>query len=270
MNTSATPLGKALITGASSGIGAVYADRLARRGHPLVLVARDARRLAELAARMKAAHGVEAEVLVADLTQTADLRRVEARLESDAGISLLVNNAGVGATAPLVQSTPESLDAMLLLNVLALTRLTRAAVPGFVARGRGAVINIASIVALAPELLNGVYSGSKAFVVNLSQSLHHEVGDKGVQVQAVLPGATHTDFWRIAGVPVEHLPEGIVMSAEDMVDAALVGFDRRELITIPSLPDVADWERADAARRALGPNLSRPTPAERYGVALSA
>ncbi|KPU89321.1 AraC family transcriptional regulator [Variovorax paradoxus] len=264
---SAPGKGTALITGASTGIGAVYAERLARRGYDLVLVARNKERLEALAERLVRETGRRVEVLAADLTATADLRRVEERLRSDERITLLLNNAGLGATATLLDSDPDQIDTMIQLNVVALTRLTRAVAPGFVARGGGALINIASIVALSPELLNGSYSGSKAYVVNLSQSLHHELGAKGVKVQAVLPGATRTDFWGIAGVPVEHLPQEIVMSAEDLVDSALAGFDAGELITIPSLPDVEDWKRFDAARQALGPNLSRSVPAARYANA---
>ncbi|WP_398496678.1 SDR family NAD(P)-dependent oxidoreductase [Variovorax sp.] len=264
---SAPGKGTALITGASTGIGAVYAERLARRGYDLVLVARNKERLEALAERLVRETGHRVEVLAADLTATADLRRVEERLRSDERITLLLNNAGLGATATLLDSDPDQIDTMIQLNVVALTRLTRAVAPGFVARGGGALINIASIVALSPELLNGSYSGSKAYVVNLSQSLHHELGAKGVKVQAVLPGATRTDFWGIAGVPVEHLPQEIVMSAEDLVDSALAGFDAGELITIPSLPDVEDWQRFDAARQALGPNLSRSVPAARYANA---
>ena len=260
-------LGTALITGATSGIGAVYADRLARRGYDLVLVARNRQRLDGLAERLVRETGRQVEVLVADLTVTADLRRVEARLRSDNSITLLLNNAGLGASTPLLESDVDRTEAMIQLNVVALMRLTHAAVPGFVARGRGTLINIASIVALAPSLLNGSYSGSKAYVVNLSQSLHHEVGGKGVRVQAVLPGAIRTEFWDIAGLPVENLPAAMVMSADDLVDAALSGLDAGELITIPSLPDVGDWERLEAAREALGPNLSKAKPAERYGVA---
>lgn len=267
---SAPGKGTALITGASTGIGAVYADRLARRGYDLVLVARNKERLEALAERLVRETGRRVEVLAADLTATADLRRVEERLRSDERITLLLNNAGLGATATLLDSDPDQIDTMIQLNVVALTRLTRAVAPGFVARGGGALINIASIVALSPELLNGSYSGSKAYVVNLSQSLHHELGAKGVKVQAVLPGATRTDFWGIAGVPVEHLPQEIVMSAEDLVDSALAGFDAGELITIPSLPDVEDWTRFDAARQALGPNLSRSVPAARYANAATA
>jgi len=159
------------------------------------------------------------------------------------------------------------MQAMIELNVTALTRLTYAAAPAFVARGEGTIINIASVVAVAPEILNGVYGGSKAFVLAFTQSLQHELAGKGVRVQAVLPGATRTEFWDIAGQPVENLPQGIVMSGDDLVDAALAGLDLGEVITVPSLPDEADWKAFEAARAALGPNLSRDQPAARYGVA---
>ncbi len=264
MNSTLDSQGLALVTGASSGIGAVYADRLARRGHDLVLVARDIARLTAVADRIRAATGRQVELLPADLANKDDVRRVEERLRSDDRIELLVNNAGVGATQTLIDSDADRLDDMIQVNVTALTRLTRAAAPGMVRRGKGAVINIASIVALAPELLNGTYGASKAFVLAFTQSLNHELGPKGIQVQAVLPGATSTDFWALAGLPVSHLPSQIVMSAEEMVDASLAGFDRKELVTIPALPDVGDWDRFEAARRALGPNLSHSSAANRY------
>jgi short-subunit dehydrogenase len=134
----------------------------------------------------------------------ADLARIETTLRTNASVTLLVNNAGVGATAPLLDSDVEKMDEMIRLNVGALTRLTYAAAPGFVARGGGTIINIASIVAISPETLNGVYGASKAFVLAFSQSLHHELAGKGVRVQAVLPGATATEFWDIAGLPVHN------------------------------------------------------------------
>jgi short-subunit dehydrogenase len=254
----------ALITGASSGIGAIYADRLARRGYDLILVARNRERLEALRQRLTRETGRTVEFVVADLNEREDVRRVEEVLRRDASITLLVNNAGVGATAPLLDADIDKMEDMIALNVTALTRLTYAAVPGFVARGGGTIINVASIVAVAPEILNGVYGGTKAFVLALSQSLRHELADKGVRVQAVLPGATATEFWNVAGTPIENLPEESVMSAEDMVDAALVGLDQGEFVTIPALPDAADWDAFEAARRALGPNLSRSTPARRY------
>ena len=258
--------GTALITGASTGIGSVYAHRLAQRGYDLILVARDEQRLINLTSEITAKTGRKAEALPADLTVKADLRRVEERLRSDSSVTALVNNAGFGGVAKLIDSNIDEMDNMIQLNVIALTRLTSAALSGFLERSKGLIINIASIVALSPELLNGVYSGTKAFVVNLTQSLHNEVKDMGIQVQAVLPGATGTEFWDRAKLPVHNLPGETVMTAQEMVDASLAGLDQGELITIPSLPDVADWEKFDEARKALVPNLSRQHSAARYGI----
>ena len=256
--------GKALITGASSGIGAIYADRLARRGYDLLLVARNETRLGELAKRISEHTGRKVDTLRADLNDKSDLRRVEMVLHEDDRITMLVNNAGVGASSPLLASDVDAMERMISLNVTALTRLTYAAVPRFVARGSGTIINIASVVAVAPEVLNGVYGATKAFVVAFSQSLIAELKDKNIRTQAVLPGATATAFWGKAGTPLEHLPSEIVMSGEDMVDAALAGLDLGEHITIPSLPDAGDWEAYEAARQRLMPNLSLSSPETRY------
>jgi short-subunit dehydrogenase len=265
--TTHTYAGTALITGASSGIGAIYADRLARKGHDLILVARNRSRLEALARRISDETGRSVEIVTADLGQAADVRRIEEILRSDASITTLVNNAGFGGAGPLLVSDVDKMQAMIELNVTALTRLTYAAVPAFVARGEGTIINIASVVALAPEVLNGVYGGSKAFVLAFTQSLQHELAGKGVRVQAVLPGAIRTEFWDIAGQPVENLPQSMVMSGDNLVDAALAGLEQGEVITVPSLPDIADWYTFEAARAALVPNLSRDQPAARYGVA---
>ena len=262
--------GKALVTGASSGIGAIYADRLAHRGYDLILVARNQGRLEALAKRLAGETGRKIETVTVDLNDKADLRRVEALLRNDAEITALVNNAGVGAVGSLLESNIDKMDDMIALNVSALTRLTYAAVPGFVARGGGTIINVASVVGIAPEVLNGVYGGTKAYVLALSLSLHKELADKNVRVQAVVPGATATDFWEIAGQPVEHLPAQIVMRADDMVDAALAGLDQGELVTIPSLPDAADWQSYEAARQKLMPNPSLSVPAARYGARAAA
>jgi short-subunit dehydrogenase len=262
--TASNAHGTALITGASTGIGAIYADRLARRGYDLILVARNRDRLDALAKRLKDETGRTVDVVAADLNDKADLGRVETLLRSDARITALVNNAGVAAVTPLLDSDVDAMDDMITLNVRALTRLTYAAAPGLVARGGGTIINIASIVAVGPEILNGVYGASKAYVLALSQSLHKELAEKNVRIQALLPGATATDLWAKAGRPVEHLPGEIVMSTDDMVDAALAGLDQGELVTIPSLPDAADWQAYEAARQKLMPNLSRKTPAARY------
>jgi short-subunit dehydrogenase len=258
--------GLAVITGASSGIGAVYADRLAKRGYDLLLVARNQERMVDLAKKIESETGSKVEILPADLTDSDHVAELEQVLREDPRVAILVNNAGMGATAPLVNSNVADMSRMIALNVEAVTRLTYAAVPAFVKRGAGAIINIASVVAIAPERLNGVYGGSKAFVLGLSQSLRHELANTGVKVQVVLPGATATDFWAIAGKPVEQLPQEIVMSADDMVDAALAGFDQGEFATIPALADVRQWQSYEAARQALIPNLSRAKPAARYDV----
>lgn len=258
--------GYALVTGASSGIGAVYADRLAQQGYDLILVARNQQRLEGLAARLTAQTRRDVQVVVADLNQPDDLARVAALLHDDKRISLLVNNAGVGAGGTLLESSAEAMDAMILLNVLALTRLAKAAAGNFVEQGRGTIINIASVVAVAPTLLNGVYGATKAYVLAFSESLRHELSDKGVNVHVVLPGATATEFFEAAGMSVDALPKTMVMTTEKLVDAALAGLAQGEAVTVPSLPDSADWAAFEAARQALLPNLSRSEPAARYGV----
>lgn len=261
--------GTALVTGASTGIGAVYADRLARRGHDLILVARNRERLAAVAERVARETGRKATILAADLNNRDELRRVEHVLGSEPDITTLVNNAGFASVMPLLSEDINKMEQMIELNVTALTRLAYAAVPGFVARGNGTIINIASIVAVAPEMLNGVYGGTKAYVLAFSQSLHHELADKGLRIQAVLPGGTRTELWDIAGVPVDKMPkerQERFMTAQDMVDAALAGLDQGELVTIPALPDIADWNAFEAARLTLFPNLSHGKPAVRYGA----
>jgi short-subunit dehydrogenase len=263
MNTT-SPQGTALITGASAGIGALYADRLAQRGFDLILVARNEARLQAVARRTTTTHGRNVRVIPADLAAKADLKRVETVLRDDAGITMLVNNAGLGAVTPLLQSNVDQMEAMISVNVTALTRLTYAVAPRFAARGRGTIINIASIVAIGPEVLNGVYGASKAFVLAFTQSLQHELAAKGVRVQAVLPSATATEFWDLAGLPHSNLPANTVMSSTALVDAALVGLDQGEAVTIPSLPDGEPWAAYEAQRQALTPQFFHDTPGARY------
>ncbi|AKF07694.1 Short-chain dehydrogenase [Sandaracinus amylolyticus] len=255
--------GTALITGASTGIGAIYADRLARRGYDLVLVARRRELLDALAAQIVAETGRSVRTIAADLTDERDLARVEDEVRASTTLTMLVNNAGVAAVSSIVDADPRAMSEIVTLNVGALVRLTHAAAPGLVAR-RGTLVNISSITAIAPEVLNGVYGGSKAFVLAFSQSLHHELAPRGVRVQVVLPGATATDLWARSGRPIEHLPKEIVMSAEDMVDTALAALDQGEVVTIPALPDVAQWDAYERARVAMRPHLSLATPAARY------
>jgi uncharacterized protein len=258
--------GTALITGASRGIGVVYADRLAKRGYDLVLVARSEAPLKVLAERLSSATGRSIAPIVADLNDKADLVKVETELRDDPSITMLVNNAGIASVAPLLDADIEKMEAMIALNITALTRLTYAAAPAFVTRGAGTIINIASVAGISPERLNGVYGATKAYVLALSHSLQHELADKGIRVQAVLPGATATDLWEIAGLPWQKLPPSIVMSTEDMVDAALVGLDQGELVTIPSLHEVDEWNRFEAARRAISEKFGNSRPAPRYEI----
>ncbi|WNW11477.1 SDR family oxidoreductase [Pseudomonas sp. DTU_2021_1001937_2_SI_NGA_ILE_001] len=259
-------LGTALITGASTGIGALYAERLARRGYDLILVARNRERLNELAMRLTSETRRNVEVVAADLGNSNELASVERKLREDASITLLVNNAGIGTHTPLLGSDVERMGEMIALNVTALTRLTYAAVPGFVARQQGAIINISSIVSLAPELLNGVYGASKAYVTAFTRSLHRELSEQGIRIQAVLPGATATDFWATGGLPVENLDPAIVMAAPDLVDAALQDFDAGVLFSIPSMHDLETFEAFESSRQALLPQLSSNRLAPRYNA----
>ncbi|MBW8707670.1 MAG: SDR family oxidoreductase [Alphaproteobacteria bacterium] len=254
---------KALITGASSGIGKVYAQRLAGRGYDLVLVARDHARLEALAEELRRA-GAGAEVLVADLTQSGDVARVEQKLEGDPAITFFLNNAGIATVERHLKTSVATIETLIALNITAATRLALAAGRAFVARKRGTIVNMSSITALNPERFNAVYSGSKAYLLALSQALARELTENGVTIQTVLPGATRTEIWERAGTDVDKLPPERVMDVEEMVDAALKGLDMGERITIPSLPDIQDLAEAEAARLKLSPNLSRNHPAARY------
>jgi short-subunit dehydrogenase len=250
---------KALITGASAGLGAAYADRLAARGYDLVLVARGEAKLRELAATLP----VDVEVLPADLTVAEDVARVEARLRAD-DVSLFVNNAGMGSVSPLLHADPATLTQLIDLNVTAFTRLDQVAAQAFVARGAGTIVNIASVVPIGQPAGMTTYTATKAYVLTFTQMLAAELADTGVRIQAVLPGALATELWDKSGLPLSNLPAEIVMTVDDAVDAALAGLDAGELITIPSLPDAAHWDAYEAARLHMAPNVSRREPAERY------
>ena len=251
-----------LITGASDGIGAVYAARLARRGHDLILVARRADKLAALADQLRSETGVSVDVIAADLANPDDLARVEARLRTDDAITGLINNAGMAGETSFVEADTAQLTTLINLNILAVTRLTAAIAPRLAAKGSGAIINIGSVTSLVPDGFTATYPASKAYVLAFSEALQVELGAKGVRVQAVLPGATRTPIWneeQLASLPAE-----IVMDVNDMVDAALTGFDAGEVVTIPALPDMADYDDYIAARAALRPNLSLARHAPRY------
>lgn len=257
-----TPSPTVLITGASSGIGATYAQRFARRGHDLVLVARDKARLDALAKSLQEEHGVAVSVLQADLTESADLAAVETRLRDDARIGILINNAGMAQSGSFLQQTGDSLDRLITLNTTAPARLAAAVAPRFAQAGTGTIVNIGSVVGFAPELGMTVYGATKAFVLFLSQGLNLELAPKGVYVQAVLPAATRTEIWQRSGMDVNALPE--VMEVGELVDAALAGFDRRELVTIPPLHVAARWDALDGARQGLMSDIRQAHAAERY------
>lgn len=251
-----------LITGASTGIGAVYAKRFAQRGHDLVLVARDSARLEALATELRNEHNVSIDVLQADLTQIGDLHTVEARLRDDDRIGILVNNAGAAQSGSFIEQTTDSVAHLVSLNTTALVRLASAIAPRLANAGDGAIINIGSVVGLAPEFGMSVYGATKAFVLFLSQGLSLELTPKGVYVQAVLPAATRTEIWERAGIDINTLNE--IMEVGDLVDAALVGFDRREPVTIPPLQDGARWDTLQGARQGLLSEIKQSTVAERY------
>jgi short-subunit dehydrogenase len=251
-----------LITGASTGIGASYAERFARRGHDLVLVARDIARMSALADRLRQESGVAVDIIQADLTQPADLARAETRLRDDDRIGILVNNAGTAIGGTFIDQGIEDVTRLVALNTTALLRLTSAIAPRLAKAGEGSIVNIGSVVGLAPEFGMTVYGATKAFVLFLSQGLSLELGPKGVYVQAVLPATTRTEIWEHVGADVNALNN--VMEVGDLVDAALVGFDRREPVTIPPLPDAGQWDAFEAARKTMLANFGNAHPAERY------
>lgn len=260
MNTQGT----AVVTGASAGIGAVYARRLAHRGYDLVLVARNEARLKTLAAEITVDTGRSVQVLVADLATREGVDRVSSLLRDDARVSLLVNNAGTAKLGPLTAASETDIDSTIDLNITALTHLTQAVLPGFVARRRGGIINIASILSFVPMEGTAVYGGTKAYVLYFTRSLAQQVAGQGIQVQAVLPGLITTELWDESGVDVRTFPKEMTMTPDQLVDAALAGWDSGELFTLPSLEEISYWNDFESAREALAPLISRDRAASRY------
>jgi short-subunit dehydrogenase len=218
-----------------------------------------------LAARLRNEHGVTIEVIPADLTQLGDLTSVETRLREDARIGILVNNAGAALSGNFIDQSTDSVAQLVALNTTALVRLASAIAPRMAKAGEGAIINIGSVVGLAPEFGMSVYGATKAFVLFLSQGLSLELTPRGVYVQAVLPAGTRTEIWERAGIDSSAMPD--LMAVDKLVDAALAGFDRRELVTIPPLHDAARWEVLNAARQALVADIRQAHVAERYRAA---
>lgn len=241
----------AVITGASSGIGAVYADRFAQRGYDLVLVARRNERLQALATMIATTHGVRVTSLVADLATDEGQASVAEVLATNPAVSVLVNNAGIARLAPIAGGELQDSIAQIALNITALTRLAHAALPGMKARNEGLIINVSSALALHSLPISAVYSGTKAFVLSFSRGLQQELAGTAVKVQVVLPAATATEVWDQSGVPLATLNPDTVMSTDAMVDAALSALDNGESMTLPAVADVAVIERFEAARAAL-------------------
>jgi short-subunit dehydrogenase len=258
---------RALITGASSGIGAAYAERLARDGYEVVLVARRRGRLEELAERLRREWHTHAEALEADLTDSGALAQVEGRVAGDESVSLLINNAGFGGYRPFVQVDPEVVDGLIDIHVRAVARLTRAALPGMVRRGAGGVINVASLLAFSgsippnPLPHRAVYAGAKAFMVTFTQALAGELSGSGVRVQVCLPGLVATEFHTVQGMDFTQRPR---MTADVVVAASLAAFARGEVMCIPGLEDASMCDRlAELQAMVLG-SANVPTLARRY------
>jgi short-subunit dehydrogenase len=234
---------RALVTGASSGIGAAFAERLARDQYDLIVVARRRERLEALAKRLRETHHVAVEVMAADLTQPGELHAVEMRIAEDTALELLVNNAGFGGYMPFIKLDPDRAEELIRLQVTAVTRLTRAALPGMIARGHGAIINVSSRLAFSGALSSptmprrATYAATKAYVVTFTQLLHDELAGTGVRVQALCPGVVRTEFHERMGQDPSRLPAAIVMTPEDVVEASLAGLRLGEVVCVPTLDD---------------------------------
>lgn len=256
----------ALVTGATAGLGAAYAEQLAARGHDLVLVARDRSKLEGAAASLSARWGRKVSVLSADLSTAEGIRAVERRLADDPAIGMLVNNAGNALFGPLAEADPDSLESLIVLNLTAFTRIAAAAAKTFASRGEGTIINMSSALALNILPVGAAYGGAKAYVLTFSQALAQEFSGTAVRVHVVVPGALRTAIWDGSGIELGDLPGEAVMSVEEAARAGLAGLDAGEAVTFPSLPDHERWLAYERARQELIPGISLSTPAARYRV----
>ncbi|MBM4269970.1 MAG: SDR family oxidoreductase [Deltaproteobacteria bacterium] len=225
----------ALVTGASAGIGEEFAEQLAKKGHDLIVVARSADRLETLAARLRTANRIAVDVLPADLTKPEDLRSVERRIEGLPRLDLLVNNAGFGTMGRFATLDADQEEAEIRLNVVALVRLTRAALPAMLRHDRGAVINVSSLAGFQAGPFNATYAATKAYVTSFTESLGEELRGTRLRVQALCPGFTRTEFQDRAGIDVSDLPDLAWMSAASVVESSLAALDRGELVHVPGV-----------------------------------
>lgn len=261
---------QALITGASSGIGAAFAERLAHDQYDLILVARRRERLAALAEHLQQNHPVSVEFIEADLTQPAELQGVEQRLAEEPQLTLLVNNAGFGGYMPFVSLEPDRAEELVRLQVIAVTRLTRAALPGMIARGKGGIINVSSRLAFSAVLPSpplprrATYAATKAYINTFTQILANELEGTGVRVQALCPGVVQTEFHQRVGVDSSQYPAALVMTPEDVVTASLAGLDRGEVVCVPALEDLSLLAHVDESQRHLFEQSRTGSLAQRY------
>ncbi len=264
--TGKSSMGTAVVTGASSGIGKVYADRLAKRGYDLVLVARRADRLQAVQKELTDRYGVAVKHIVADLEKAADVESVSTAIANDPAITMLVNNAGTSAMGTLADATPAKLETLIQLNIVALTRLSMAVLPGFKERNRGVIVNIGSVVGFDGYPYTAIYGATKAYVLNFTRSLQQELAATNVIAQLVAPAATVSEIWDVMGYSLSNLDPAIVMTAEDCVDAALKGLDMGEKISAPSVQDADLVSRFEQASSALLIASQIGKPAPRYAI----
>lgn len=255
---------KAIVTGASSGIGAVYADRLAKQGYDLILIARDENRLNAVASRIKKETGREVETHLLDLSVKENIVKLEKLIELDTSLTMIVNNAGYSGNGDFLEVDGDDIEDMITVNITALARLSNAAAKAFAKKQTGTIVNIGSGVVLIPDQFNAVYGGTKAFILNFTRNIAEQLKGHGVTVQVVLPGAIFTEAWKRAGDKVSHIPKEAIMSTEDLVDSALAGLEQKEIVTIPSLENTKAWIKFEEARLEMIPQIFVGKPASRY------
>lgn len=257
-------MGTAVITGASSGLGEIFAERLAKRGYNLKLVARRKDRLEVLADKLQSKYGITITNIVADLALATDLVKLVNNLQTDKSITVLINNAGTATLAASTATTVDKQKAMIDLNVTALMMLSNAVLPQFIERNEGVLMNIASVLGFYSLPISSVYSGTKGFVVQYTRGLQEELKGTNIRIQLVNPATTSTEIWEVGGVPLSALEQSTIMTTEDCVDAILSGLDKGELTTYPSVNDQKLIDTYEDARINLFIASQSGQPAERY------
>jgi short-subunit dehydrogenase len=270
MDTNKTSRPLAFVTGASSGIGRAFAERLAHDGYDLTVVARRGDKLEQLAKHLHDTHGVRLDVLAADLGKAADRRLVEKRLEQADALEVLVNSAGFGAYMPFLQLDPDRAEELINVQVLAVARLTRLALPGMIARRKGVIINVSSRFAFSAAMdapsfpKRATYVGTKTFINAFTQLLAIELQGTGVQVQALCPAVVLTEFHTRQGIDPKRFPPEIVMQAEDVVAASLAALKTGEVICLPGLDDPAVLQQVWDSQRKLLEHSGSGKVSKRY------